>query len=684
MRQLFLYLDESGNFESDNSSNDSPSLIGGVLSYDQKISIKKAWEILENKNFHSCEVPHNQFADFSTKTLKHCKELGWQLVIFENKERLEVVDGDTTYLNIISEGLTQLLLLLYSEVTPVKLNVNVAVRKAVKREDYKNRFIIKKEEYIKRLQEKIIISLARRSSKKINEKHWSLELASARNDPRLMLADIVCHSWFRKNKKFNLEQKQEIEKLYYEDYIFNVFPNEFEANFYRLMNSGNIGDAAYEFITSNYANNSKYLDSVIEGLKELNEYSRELQLEILFNKLMNLLKVDMNKIIIHKTINTIKNKLLHELEDNNITAVKFQMDIYLLEFTLATNRGDIQQAEDVKVKCEELIPKLVNRWESIDTYFIFNIRKGVHLINKYDLKECIKLMNELDDLIENTLSLFPLSDAFSKVCTNMKSDIKGKVLGNRLQARTPLIRNNLEQLELARKDSNAAFEEFRRSADINRQYQYRCRIEYEAGNYKEAITWLAKSLGIDDFNDFNIIIKTILNENQHTFGFSLMHYVSIMVEAYLAGDKEVADKMFNVSVKNKTEDAILKVENMFHPYEIIFWKIGTYLMLNENIRAAIKKYNQALEICEQHKENQTIKAITLGIKAEKVGLLAENNSKNTKKDLINSYYNYMNSELPLTMTRHFLPWRQYIDKIKNKNDKTAFKKLYEFSKQIIY
>ena len=109
MKQVYLYLDESGNFEADGNFRDNPSLAGGVLAYGQPITMEDANRICGGQEIHCCEMPANQFVATAFPILIQLKSLGCDMVIFENRERLEVVDGDTTYLNIISEGVIQLL-----------------------------------------------------------------------------------------------------------------------------------------------------------------------------------------------------------------------------------------------------------------------------------------------------------------------------------------------------------------------------------------------------------------------------------------------------------------------------------------------------------------------------------------------------------------------------------------------
>lgn len=252
MKKIFLYLDESGNFEKDGRMRDNPSLVGGYLKYDQPMTDEEAEAICQGKKIHSYKLPPLEFASLAISTLGKMQREGCYFVIFENKERLEIVDGDTTYLNIISEGVVQLMQLLKSRFGQIEFNLLIALRVAVNRPEYKYQekgFYISWDEYKKRLQEKIIIG-ASKIAKDFHIKNWDIKFADANKDFRLMLSDIVCHSRFRQNKKFDENQKNELEKLYNEGFIFSVFPEELDVSINRNLVKGNIAEAFFDVLIS--------------------------------------------------------------------------------------------------------------------------------------------------------------------------------------------------------------------------------------------------------------------------------------------------------------------------------------------------------------------------------------------------------------------------------------------------
>src|SRR5690554_3580517 len=101
MSKFELWLDESGDFERDSLGKDSPSLVGGVLVPQNTLDERKAQRILDGKPIHSTEIRGSEYGEKALPVLQKIVDSGASLVIFENKERLEIVDGDTTYLNIL-------------------------------------------------------------------------------------------------------------------------------------------------------------------------------------------------------------------------------------------------------------------------------------------------------------------------------------------------------------------------------------------------------------------------------------------------------------------------------------------------------------------------------------------------------------------------------------------------------
>lgn len=187
-----LWLDESGDFLREEDKGKNPSLVGGVLiekSLGKSLNIPG---ILGSEYIHSNEIKEN-FGDYAVGVLQRIVEHSGHLVIFENQERLNIVNSDTTYLNVISEGIIQLLQSLAAEHGKIHLDILIAVRLDMEKQDLRPGLIIRPEEYGWRLEERLILGLARRTLAHHKHWGWNINMDSARKNPKLMLADVVCN-----------------------------------------------------------------------------------------------------------------------------------------------------------------------------------------------------------------------------------------------------------------------------------------------------------------------------------------------------------------------------------------------------------------------------------------------------------------------------------------------------------
>lgn len=102
--RLELWLDESGDFKNDQNPRLNPSLVGGVLIKAEVINEHEAASILGKDYVHFTD----ESGDFNISKLQALKERGAEFVIFQSAERVTIIDSDTTYLNVLAEGIIQL------------------------------------------------------------------------------------------------------------------------------------------------------------------------------------------------------------------------------------------------------------------------------------------------------------------------------------------------------------------------------------------------------------------------------------------------------------------------------------------------------------------------------------------------------------------------------------------------
>lgn len=405
---------------------------------------------------------------------------------------------------------------------------------------------------------------------------------------------------------------------------------------------------------------------------------------------MNLIYIGNELKITESIIEKIKNQIIDNPGFDNHIPMSFKIDISLLSLTIATHKGAINRANTEIEYCIKLLPDMMRRWESLDYYFIFKIRQGVHLINSYNMIRCIDEMNSLEKVIDNTFGLFHLAEGFECIGEEIKSDLKGKIYGNRLQARLGLMKNNLEHYQLAIEDSEKAILQFSRVSDLKRQYQYRSRIEYEAGNCTSAFEWLLKSLSKDNTNeDIEALLFSEIRNNNSEVAFTLMHFVNIQLLSFETRETEIYDKLEKIWKKLDLDNYIKNKNNDLHPYEIIFWKLSKLDYLRERENAGEEKIEKALLICNKNKENQALKAIGLGIIAEKLFLSVIKNEPpkiiSAKISLLKySYEEFLKMDLPLSMKSYFIEWGKEIGNLNINNINNYTNDLKKLSQRIYY
>ncbi|RKD71375.1 hypothetical protein ATL39_2771 [Sinobaca qinghaiensis] len=715
MGKYELWLDESGDFEKDLIGKEVPSLVGGFLCSAGSINKEAANKILAQarmktpsipKWVHSTDIKGKKYGVFAIEVLQQLVSQDMKLVIFENQEKLKVVNSDVTYIHILSEGIVQLFQTLAMEEEEMDLHI-IAANRMKATDNYKSKIL--NDEYKQRLQEKLELSFARRNLTS-NKWRWKFSLASARIDERLMLTDVICHSWFRRGgNKFIEEQKNQIKNLYKNNYHFTAFEKATLKVIQRQLAEGQIGEALYEVLimeNESLATNretkkvitdvelDQSLDSIIiliiKRLKLLPDFAQTTHLSIVTNRLKTLINLhrDFNKA--QKILNKVKVVIIPKLQKYDIENNLFIFNINLMIFTSATHQGNIKLSDKQLNENKKYLNNLAKRWESLNLVMDFLVRESVHLINVYDFKEVIIKMDKLQKFIDSTIELFPLAfkDELSLYSNKMNSDIRGKVLGTRLQARYFLSREEPNQIQLARLDSEEAIKEFIDESDLSRQYQYRSQIECEDKEYIAAIWWLGKSV---DINESCIeplfLLEKLLLSSQRLFG--IMHFSRIMSEAALSGNIELANSLYKSWVKANVSSLIIKDYKDNHPYEIILWKLGSYLMINGDTKAAIEKYKLAIDICFTHKEHLTMRSIGLVILTEMTSFLFKQEKHYKKanielKILIDKYEIFIKEVDSPSVKKYFDSWDKELQSIKTLSNKDKSEKLFKLSRVIGY
>ena len=248
MRRFELWLDESGDFTNDRKKverGEKPSLIGGLLIENNTFADQEISMIIpEEGTYHSVDM-RDQLDRFRKIDERLFRNPANKLVVFSNQECIMILDNNITYQNIMSQGILQILKYLNAQYGDVFLRVVIANRVDTTTGEDPTVSVVKNEEYVKRLREKLLVDGLQES---ITEEEWELQNASARSDKRLMLADIVCNTFYTRHRKnkFTQEEREYIESVYSDPdktLVFSVFESVLEKEFTDYLLQNKVGEA---------------------------------------------------------------------------------------------------------------------------------------------------------------------------------------------------------------------------------------------------------------------------------------------------------------------------------------------------------------------------------------------------------------------------------------------------------
>ena len=606
-----LWLDESGNFIADTKNRSlNPSLVGGILIERGLIDEHTAKNIIGRDYVH---FNQEKSGSYSLEVLGSCAELNADFVIFQNEERIFVIDSDTTYLNIISEGIIQLLLLLSAKYGDFDLDILVATRKNT----VKGSGILKAEEYEFRLREKIVLGLARNVLSRKNEWKYKVSFDDARVSKRLMLADGVCNTYLTKtSSKFTDQQRNEINCLYKQEYIFSVFASMTDVKIKRTISEGKLGDALFEL----YFNDDlagirlKYIALVVDRMKRFSQVDLRNQFSGISFKIDSLVRVQRDYRRLKTILSQLQNELIPMLKERQIHVPEFTLDIVLYLYTIYTHEGNLEASKQNEVFAIEL-EQVTDLFEKFKYYILYKTRQAVNQMNIFDIEGSIGNMTKVINLLEQMRELLPIIDGAEKEMFGHKNIMLAKAYGTRLQAWSMRIPEDKDYIEKARADYEHALQHFNNDNDKERQHLYLCQAECECSNIEAAFLLMLKAenldhLGIRGAEEF---LRKLALQGKNKAIYKYLAYYRIMSYAKRCGNKELADYMYKLLLNNGVVIESFKSEYKgVHPLELIYWYAGDYFA-DSDIKKACKYYDLAIEMCCRGSEEVTLRVIQLGV-----------------------------------------------------------------------
>ena len=632
MKKFELWLDESGDFENDRkkaSRGKSPSLSGGLLIENNSFGSAEINYVIPEDFYHSVESG-DAFDRFIKIAEKLYKNRDNRIVVFSNRECIMILDNNLTYLNILSEGILQLIRHLKAQYGEIFLKVIIANRVNTTTGRDPRESVVSTDEYAKRLKEKILMEGFRVS---ISEKEWSLENASARRDKRLMAADIVCNTILTRNaeRKFSEEERRYINEVYNDPdkaIIFSVFQSVFEKNFTSNLMENKIGEAVANICLSEDKELiGKCFSLLRKNYGTCGTYDVVFQyrfIEAYIEYYINVVRDFKQCLVLLENLLEFFVPILNEYGPVQRVdyAMKLELDIKFYMLTVYTHLGNDEETEKLEKECDPLIKSLPPSLDTVNYCIKYDIRKLNGHINSFDFASALA---EADELVEKCRGVKEAIDLVSDGESHYEE--LGKALGTRLQIKAFLTRFNRDYYDSAKEDSDEAIKNFVMAEDKCRQYLYRVHLETEAGVYDEALKYLKMALAEDmTVNDNELWKKT---KSQSVF--CIAAYVRLMAEG-AKNNWKMAKRMFDQLNQDGYISSFLEKSPHNHPAEIIIWKYASYCALAGMNGAKDKYFKKAIECCYEFKD-LTLNVIGLAIDFEYHATLLSEKNKETKNHL---------------------------------------------------
>ena len=647
-----LWIDESGNFDDEYTSKYMQgSLVGGVLIKNESLTYDDATKILEKKRPRDTVHFVDEDPAKAVNVLKKCLNYDCKFVVFQNKDKHRVVTSDTTYLNVLAEGIVKLYVSLLSVSKNFEFNIFIANRKNTDT----NHGIISDEEYILRLKERMTLEFLRKSIYRPENKRWidekNISFGDARYDSMLQLADCVCNTFLtKKSSKFNDEQKIEIEKAFNIENLryFKVFKKSVKEDVEGLIANGNFGEAIF---ISYFNKDQDIIDSrnelinkIVAKLGDNYEIISDNALKQVLNHVDNLIRYNPSYGNIEETLKLIQDELCGELRKVERYNPSFELSIALYLYTIQTHSGE-KEAEEQDEKCSDILKDIPDMFEKIIYYCKLMNRRSIHLKNMFDNEGSETAISNVIRINTEVEEAFSLVTDLEKVGLGKNIEL-GKAYGTRLQI-WPVLWNEEHKEEYitnAQNDMNLAIENLPGN-NFDRQYLYYAQMAVVTGRYEEAIEYLLKTenieyKGADSIKEFLLIIK---DKEFFKVIYQNLMYLKIMLYAK-KDENPVADILSGLFEKYKHPSSLQAKKNpieLAYPMNMILWMYGQFIALVGRAGDARKFYTAALEDCwKADNIGLTIKLINIGIVSSLLLLQNGNNPKN-----VDAYNNLKNSIL---------------------------------------
>lgn len=575
-KTYYLYLDESGDFDSDlRKKYRNECLVGGILyEIGDPMSEEKARNIIvrawlqENpedrritntdavlrKSRHATELEAEKKASLTANVISETSKSA-QIVVFENYEKTQIGDSVKTYINILVDGVVQLLKRLSVDDEKVTLKVVAGFKKDTRKEITSSMYegYIDKQECVDMFNERFALMRAKNSGN-LRYPRMTFDYADDKRTCQLILCDYICNFRFTRNKPIYSEMFTKdktygefIGSFYDEDNIFSIKGGTQDEKVENYLIEGGYALALFD-ICSGVITGKKRCERVLKKVAELSDPDRDVVLDSLKNYIHNIVS-DHYKLSQAEEVVAGAEEIVSWFEAREIPVSRFKLDVLLYKLTVLDHAGRLEEMAGLWNDCENALRNEIIRSENLEYYFIFYNRYAVYCMDAFDFEKAGEILHNVTGVFTDykvVLSSLPFMEMDDEVII---SDQYARLLGTMAQYQLRMLQRKEEGVtyECIVQTLAESVRNFRWERDRSRQYQIRADLEALCGYYETAMEFLNRGCGVRHWKEFfqsENIWKT----------FSLLH-LSIFVRflsRYDENRKEIAEiiKAFRSNRKN--------------------------------------------------------------------------------------------------------------------------------------
>lgn len=651
-----LFLDESGRFmetsvepeERKLGKQSFPSQFAGVLAPAGDLNQSSATRILEEafaaggKTFSGTAHGKDDFGKHGTldpvvtHLVRSLAGKNWFPVRMVNAERVSYGDRAANITNVLGE----LCLRIFVELRrmgfrDVELTVVPARVRMVEREG-DDGFIetLRQNNYWRRLQEALGQS-AVRAGRASQSRAWritAVRIRSAREDPELMVCDLLSNASYGDFSKLGPDAKEKLRAAFGRfDFSLQIRADLETVN--DLLASRSPG-LALQHLANRLS--SKDLDptlrsqlehrtrDAIQQLADMGAPARNPQLEIISTSLEETIRhnrdLEHGQRLTRWLRSTLLPKLAEQLaeRDEQAEIAWFAYTIHDRALETCNHSGDLCGAKAAIAAMDEHDSVLTERWEHVDRFAQGQIHKAVHLTDCRSFNAAADIAAKIETFYGDIGQLFhaALEERFPE---RVKSKRRGEALGTQLQARmyAAVACDDDEAFDEARQLNDQALEEFDQKFDRIRQMQYRCQLESLAGDFEAAQSWLAKSLDLDGSSTLMQIAQAIATEsNEFGRGFLLLHFARLGARIARSGSGDLPARFERAFAESGlAQDIWLQTSRGLHPEHALLRYRAESELRQGNEDLARGHLNKLRRICQDAKPGIVLSAQLLACHA---------------------------------------------------------------------